>query len=526
MVHEHDAVLHFAQNRQDVYRVARVFLNVAAFNANLNSKQWSAVQAMIGWRGTSPSPMILVGPPGTGKTTTVTEMIIQALLLGDCRVLAAAPSNHAADLLASQLADRWQYIPGAGDIQSEVFRMNAFMRGPKSLPAVSILQWLCRYSNGAYVLPTPAELMQFRVVLCTCTSASYLESLGMPHSHFTHLIVDEAGESTVGECLIPLQLAGGSKPCIVLAGDPKQLGPVIRSPLAQRYGLGVSLLERTVAVREREHDSAGVTQLVQNYRAHSDIVSLYSQLFYGGLLRPCAPAAVANRMLVWPQLSNPKSPILFRHVEGEEARDEDSPSWHNPTERAEVLKLIYDLLRSRLAQPSDIGVITPYQKQMQKIRGALHYNTQCGFPPCDDIRVGATELFQGTEKPVILISTVRSTCENLHHDRRYLLGFVASPKRMNVAISRAQSLLVIVGNAKLLTLDPLWQQLLHHIQQLGCYQGPPLNFKEQGGAESPSAAPDEAWSVVLGQNRSSTDHENAESEDDGGNQDAPWRSDM
>ena len=73
----------------------------------------------------------------------------------------------------------------------------------------------------------------------------------MPHGHFTHIIIDEAGESTAAESWIPIQMSGTSRPCILLAGDPKQLGPVVRSSVAQQYGLSVSLI-RTVNYNQRK----------------------------------------------------------------------------------------------------------------------------------------------------------------------------------------------------------------------------------------------------------------------------------
>ena len=215
-------------------------------------------------------------------------------------------------------------------------------------------------------------------------------------------------------------------------------------------------------------------------------------------------------MLGWSQLPNKTSPLLFRHVDGEEARDEDSPSWHNPAEKAEVMNIIYDLLQSKLATPEDIGVITPYQKQMQKIKSTLHYNTtQLKKRDRRNIRVGTAELFQGMERPIIIISTVRSHRRYLLHDHQYLLGFVSSPQRMNVAISRAQSLLVIIGNASLLSVDPLWKQLLQSIDSQGGYQGPDLTqlCSDTDCTEVPE--------INFGSNEEACT-----------NQDAPWRNEI
>ena len=94
--------------------------------------------------------------------------------------------------------------------------------------------------------------------------------------------------------------------------------------------------------------------------------------------------------------------------------------------------------RSRCTQ-QEIGVITPYNKQMLKLQRLLK-GADLG-----DVKVGSTELFQGQERRVIIISTVRSDEDFLGFDRKHNLGFLDNPKRFNVAITRAKALLIIVG---------------------------------------------------------------------------------
>eukprot|EP00731_Ephydatia_muelleri_P000795 Em0001g795a len=119
-------------------------------------------------------------------------------------------------------------------------------------------------------------------------------------------------------------------------------------------------------------------------------------------------------------------------------------------------------------QYSDIGIITPYRKQVEKIRILLKH---VGL---EDIKVGSVEEFQGQERLVIIISTVRSSNELLSEDMKCHLGFLANPKRFNVAISRAQALLVVIGNPYLLTQDPCWHHLIKYAHDNGGYTGCPL----------------------------------------------------
>jgi len=89
------------------------------------------------------------------------------------------------------------------------------------------------------------------------------------------------------------------------------------------------------------------------------------------------------------------------------------------------------------------------------------------------IDIGTTEAFQGQERKVIILSTVRSSSRYLQNDQQFRLGFVSNPKRMNVAISRARSLLIIVGNARLLySNDPYWKKFLEHCFNNNLFEGP------------------------------------------------------
>lgn len=86
-------------------------------------------------------------------------------------------------------------------------------------------------------------------------------------------------------------------------------------------------------------------------------------------------------------------------------------------------------------------------------------------------KVGSVEEFQGQEFKVILLSTVRSNEAAAKADSKYGLGFVASPRRLNVAITRAQALLIIVGNPHLLATDKYWRSVLAYSIKIGGYRG-------------------------------------------------------
>uniref|UniRef100_A0A8V5FQ25 Uncharacterized protein n=1 Tax=Melopsittacus undulatus TaxID=13146 RepID=A0A8V5FQ25_MELUD len=295
--------------------------------------------------------------------------------------------------------------------------------------------------------------------------------------HFTHVILDEAGQVTEPESLIPIGLISEANGQIVLAGDPKQLGPVIKSKIALMFGLNVSFLERLTSreIYLRDEDAFAacgaynpllITKLTKNYRSHPALLALPSKLFYHKELEVCADTSVVNSLLRWGKLPKKGFPLIFHGVRGSEIRESRSPSWFNPVEAVQVMRYCSHLARSEnTAVPvTDIGVITPYRKQVEKIRLLLRSIDLA------DIKVGSVEEFQGQEYMAVILSTVRS-CEGLFGDAKYSLGFLFNPKRFNVAVTRAKALLIVVGNPDVLAKDPCFCALLEYSLMNGAYVG-------------------------------------------------------
>ena len=297
------------------------------------------------------------------------------------------------------------------------------------------------------------------------------------------MFIDEAGHAIEPEAVgaFATLTTTTSEPVVVLAGDPQQLGPIVCSEMAKKFGLDTSLLERLVKrdiYRRRDPSGGGalydervVTKLVRNYRSHPVILQLPNEMFYDGDLIAAADPVRSHILERWEHLQKQKFPIIFHGVEGEDSREGNSPSWYNPDE-VQIVKNYVDLLvrdtRRNRCKPEDIGVVTPYQKQVQKIRMLLRANDYDS-----DLKVGSVDEFQGQERRVIIISTVRSSKEWIDFDVNHVLGFVANPKRFNVAVTRAQALLVVVGNPHVLADDPQWGAMLKLCLQNNAYTGCP-----------------------------------------------------
>ncbi|KAJ2974090.1 hypothetical protein NUW54_g11947 [Trametes sanguinea] len=322
----------------------------------------------------------------------------------------------------------------------ELFRCNAVFRERQSLPEA--LLTYSRYNEGLFKLPPLDVLTAYKVIVSTCGNASFAYNVGMPNGHFSHIFIDEAGQASEPEVLCAIKTMAAPKTRVILSGDPKQLGPVIRSSIARELGLGISYLERLMD--RPVYDSVigqgrSFVKLVKNFRSHNAILDYPNEQFYGGELEVCGPSATINSLLRSPALVNSRWPVVFHHISGQDERESTSPSYFNIDEATEVLEYIKTLLNdhSHPIRSEEIGVIAPYYAQVRKIRLLLRREH------IEDVKVGSVEEFQGQERRVIIISTVRSTRDMLSYDAKFTLGFVSNPRRFNVAVTRAQALLVV-----------------------------------------------------------------------------------
>uniref|UniRef100_A0A8C9Y8D2 RNA helicase n=1 Tax=Sander lucioperca TaxID=283035 RepID=A0A8C9Y8D2_SANLU len=437
------------------------------FNPDLNPPQREAVKRIMAGE-CRPIPYVLFGPPGTGKTITLIEVILQVYhFLPSSRILVCTPSNSAADLICIRLHDSG-FLHAAS-----MARVNASCRQEESIPEVLRL-----YSRAGEDI---RHASFHRIVVSTCSSAAMFHNIGLQVGHFTHVFLDEAGQATEPESLIPISFVSEKDGQIVLAGDPCQLGPIVKSKLAAAFGLGVSLLERLMANQLYSRHDWGynpnlVTKLIYNYRSHEALLTLPSKLFYKSELCFKAPRAIVDSLCQWKTLPKKGFPLLFHGVRGTEMREGNNPSWFNPVEAVQAMLYCCQLAK-KLYNPvdaSDIGIIAPYRKQCEKIRVLL------GKVGLSDIKVGSVEEFQGQEFLVIIMSTVRSNESVQSDDLQKALGFLANPKRFNVAITRPKALLLIVGNPHILIRDPCFRALLQYCFINGAYLGcdPPPSLRD------------------------------------------------
>ncbi|KAH9000980.1 P-loop containing nucleoside triphosphate hydrolase protein [Lactarius hatsudake] len=307
-------------------------------------------------------PFIIFGPPGTGKTSAVVESIIQ-LLNRDPRfkILACTPSNAAADLLVERLS--------AGGLDADqLFRLNAYSRYEED-----ISEDVQAYS----VFQKRAKLLSFRVVLSTCSSAGFLQTENFPVGHFSHIIIDEAAQAEEPLALIPIAAFSNEDTNVILAGDPHQLGPVIKSSAASDAGLGKSYLERLMRISKIYglDTQAGKTivDLQRNRRSHGAIIAWPNRYLYEDIMRAHASVDVSRLLLQSDVLPKKGFPLVFHGIKGQERRTRHSPSYLNILEASVVRDYCQKLTQDNEHKiyEQEIGVIAPYTRHKSGRFGSM-----------------------------------------------------------------------------------------------------------------------------------------------------------
>jgi helicase MOV-10 len=187
--------------------------------------------------------------PGTGKTVTVVEAIKQILRRDPTAcVLACAPSNSAADVLALRLS---------GLLKNQaLFRFYAPSRERQAVPP-ALLPFTFVNEDGLFSHPPLDIVKTYRVIVSTCLSAAFTLGIGLERGHFSHVFIDEAGQATEPEAMVVVKNTAIASTKLILSGDPKQLRPIIHSVIANELGLSASYLERLMACETYQGSTDG-----------------------------------------------------------------------------------------------------------------------------------------------------------------------------------------------------------------------------------------------------------------------------
>ena len=437
----------------------------------LNRSQEVAVNNILACRDV----MIVHGPPGTGKTTTLVEAIYETLNR-EPQVLVCAQSNMAVDWISEKLVDRGVPVLRIGNPSRVNDKMLSFCyeRQFESHPdypelwsmrkAIRQLQGLdkkhrnsdtvrnriakLRHRAEELEVKINAELFnQARVVSCTLVGSN---SVLLKGRHFSTLFVDEAGQALEAATWIAVRKADR----VILAGDHCQLPPTIKCYEAERSGLSRTMMER-VAMRWPQ----AVTLLCVQYRMHSDIMKFSSQWFYGGNL-VAAPDVESRGILDYDiameWIDTTDMDFAERTVSAGNSR---LNTLEGDFFIAELERYVQRIGVQRiLDERIDFGLISPYKAQVKYLRSKIKKSAVLK-PIKQQLSINTIDGFQGQERDVVMISLVRS-----NDDGR--IGFLSDLRRMNVAITRARMKVMIVGDASTLQHHKFYAQLRAYIEQL------------------------------------------------------------
>ncbi|KAK9458522.1 P-loop containing nucleoside triphosphate hydrolase protein [Lipomyces oligophaga] len=428
---------------------------------DLNVSQVQAVKSVL-QRHLS----LIQGPPGTGKTVTSATIVYHLAKMNLGQILVCAPSNVAVDQLTEKIHRTGLKVvrltaKSREDVESSVsflalheqVRMNeSNIELQKLTQLKQELGELSSLDERKFKkLARKAEdeiLLNADVICCTCVGAG---DRRLSRMQFRTVLIDESTQAAEPECMIPLVM--GCKQA-VLVGDHKQLGPVIMNKKAAQAGLHQSLFERLVLL------GLAPIRLNIQYRMHPCLSEFPSNMYYDG----CLQNGITSQERIRPNVDFPwpvvDTPMMFWSNLGQEEISASGTSYLNRTEAANVEKIVTRFFKAGI-DPSQIGVITPYEGQRSYILQTIQSTGSLQKKLYKTIEVASVDAFQGREKDYIILSCVRS---NEHQG----IGFLSDPRRLNVALTRAKYGLVVIGNPKVLSQQPMWHHLLTHYKEKGC----------------------------------------------------------
>lgn len=444
--------------------------------AQLNPSQNAAVDQIL----ETTDIAVIHGPPGTGKTTTLVQAI-KLISKQENNILVTAPSNTAVDLLTERLAREGLAVVRIGNIsrvdehiiQYSLDAQIASHPESKNIKKIKIQAAECRRKarrfkrnfgheereerrslhQEAKELANWASTMEKRLIDQILASAQVITAtlVGTSHSvlqniKFRTVVIDEAAQALEPATWIPISMASR----VILAGDPFQLPPTVKSQEAKRGGLEITLIEKCLQ-RFKE-----LSLLNIQYRMHEKIMGFSNQKFYENALN--AAPEVANASI------GNTAAIVFIDTAGcgfEEKVNKSFRSRYNPDE--------FNILREHFLQLTTyfsegtkpgIAIISPYREQVVHISEAISEEDVFAKTP---ITVDTIDGFQGQEEDIVYISLVRSNSKGE-------IGFLKDYRRMNVAMTRAKRKLIIIGDSATIGNDTFYSDLLEYIEAEGLYQ--------------------------------------------------------
>lgn len=359
------------------------------------------------WADGAEDIICIHGPPGTGKTRTLTAYIANAVRQGQS-VLVTAHSNQAVDNLI---------VGDSTHKSAEAGTLHAIAQDDDSEIAIA------RVGNNSRNRVVQANYLDTAASYADIVASTTSGAARFDPDTFDVAVVDEATQASRPATAIALNCAEK----LVLAGDHKQLPPYCADESMQEEDMHISLFEYLL---RRYGDDISV-QLRKQYRMHEAIAAFPNEAFYDGILE------TADRNRDWTVAD--LEPVMGVYIDGIERKDTHSQSYYNDAEAEAAAKQVKRLVKDGL-DPEDIGIITAYSGQISAIGSKVN---QLDIDDIYEVDIDTVDSFQGSEREAIIVSFVRSNDDG----HSGFLEFPSEgPRRLNVALTRARKRIVLIGN--------------------------------------------------------------------------------
>ncbi|XP_069501087.1 DNA replication ATP-dependent helicase/nuclease DNA2 [Ambystoma mexicanum] len=420
---------------------------VANILKGLNKPQKQAMKRVL----LSKDYTLIVGMPGTGKTTTICSLV-RILYACGFSVLLTSYTHSAVDNILLKLTKFKVGFLRLGQAQKVHPDVKRFTE-----------EEVCRSQSIKSLLQLEELYSGQPVVATTCMGANHPI---FTRRRFDFCIVDEASQISQPICIGPLFHANR----FVLVGDHQQLPPLVISSEARDLGMSESLFKRL------EKNKEAVVQLTVQYRMNNQIMAISNKMVYEGKLE-CGSERVATSIVNLPNLENlklemelftgcsekswwsdvlvPKKAVYFLNTENVPAPETTEKGGVSNMAEAKLVFFLTSLFIRAGCKPGDIGIIAPYRQQLKIISDLFT------GPALSTVEVNTVDRYQGRDKSVIIVSFVRSNTDG------HLGDLLKDWRRLNVAVTRAKHKLIMLGCVGALRRYVSLEKLLCHLNTEG-----------------------------------------------------------
>ncbi len=443
-------------------------------SVHLNPKQNEALTKVFNAQDIG----VIHGPPGTGKTTTLVHAI-KEVVKTEKQVLVCSQSNAAVDLLVEKLEEQKvsvlrlghparltpEVIENSLDVkiskhpffkelknirkkEEEYKRMASQYKrsfGKEERFQRDLLRKEARlYRDDAKRIEkeiTDDLMASAQVVACTLVGSTHRL---VADKTFKTVFIDEGSQALEPACWIAIKKAYR----VIMAGDHLQLPPTVKSYEAGKKGLEKTLFEKAMALEDAS------VMLNRQYRMHPEIMQFSSDHFYRGELETAEEVILREK-------NTPDNHFVFVDTAGcgfgEKVKKETLSTYNS-----EEAELLIKHLGQNVALDQTVGIIAPYKAQVEKLKELVQQS-----PAFDAVRdhivVNTVDAFQGQERDVIYIGLTRS-------NEKGEIGFLKEYRRMNVAMTRAKTRLVIIGDSATIGKDQFYNAVIDYAQSIEGYK--------------------------------------------------------